>query len=160
MESNASSSRGFAALLKGFEASGSWYDKTAFEIRDAPGMGAGLFASRDLPVSFCPRPHQLLIEQADTPLFRVNKLLTDDSSTLREKLTDDEWESLAIGWARLILVMMWESSRGPDSPFHWYLCRLATACKNAHTSSQHADDVQHPDTLVTRGKRFTGWNQH
>ena len=63
-------------------------------------------------------------EQAETPLFHIPRhlILGPSSSELRSKLSEEEWEKLGAGWSPLILTMMWEESRGSESPWGYYLC--------------------------------------
>jgi SET domain-containing protein 6 len=51
-------------------------------------------------------------------------ILSAYSSDLRKKL--DTWDDLDGGWTQLILCMMWETSRGIDSPWSWYLSSMPT----------------------------------
>lgn len=122
---DSSSSRNVRELLDGFRAAGGWYDSDLFDLREVPGMGIGAVALRDIPVSSDrdglqkALVHQL---QPDTPLFHVPPtcILTAYTSTLDQVLAGKEWESLN-DWSKLILVLMWESARGEDSPWAWYL---------------------------------------
>ena len=65
----------------------------------------------------------MLRGQANTPLFHVplHHLLTPFNSDLRSLLSDTDWASLGERWARLILVMMWETDKGKASRWDAYL---------------------------------------
>ncbi|RSH80299.1 uncharacterized protein EHS24_008872 [Apiotrichum porosum] len=95
-------------LVNSFRAAGAWIDDGAMDLVPVPGMGMGAVAKRRI------EPH--------TPLFHIplNYLLSPWTSDLRNLLSPAEWESLEGGWARLILVMMWEESR-PESRWGGYL---------------------------------------
>ena len=61
--------------------------------------------------------------QENAPLFRIpnDLLLTPYSSDLSDVLSESEIDSLGTGWTRLILVMMWEESKGQSSKWSSYL---------------------------------------
>lgn len=96
-------------LLAGFKANGGWVDTELMGFKTFPGMGVGTFAIKDIP--------------AHTPLFRISthQILSPYTSTLRSLLSTNEWSSLGEGWLPLILVMMWESEKGLDSRWSYYL---------------------------------------
>ncbi|EIW73186.1 hypothetical protein M231_07434 [Tremella mesenterica] len=106
-------------FLQAFKASdqGSWYDSNLFGLTQFPNMGWGAVALIDIPV--------------DTPLFHIpsNLLLTPYTSRLASLLADEEWDKLDIGWARLILVMMYETSLGQKSKWYQYLSKLFLPCR-------------------------------
>ncbi|RSH89484.1 hypothetical protein EHS25_002033 [Saitozyma podzolica] len=99
-------------LIAEVEAHGGWVNRDAFGLSQFPGMGFGAVAKADLP--------------AQTSLFRIplTHLLTPFTSHLRRHLSETEWESLGDGWARLILVMMWETERGSESQWYRYLAAM------------------------------------
>jgi SET domain-containing protein 6 len=100
-----------AGLLDGFERAGGWINRDIFGLDAFPDMGYGALALQDIP--------------PDTPLFHVPRsmILSHLSSELRQLLTESEWQGLGSGWSPLILTMMWEISRGVQSPWHYYLGR-------------------------------------
>ena len=97
-------------LISHFVAAGGWVDTGLFGLKTFEAMGRGAVALKDIP--------------ADTPLFHVpaRLLVSPFSSDLREQLSAVEWDSLGTGWSQLILVMMWEASKGESSQWSYYLC--------------------------------------
>lgn len=65
----------------------------------------------------------MLRVQANTPLFYVplHHVLTPFNSDLHSLLSKTDWASLGERWARLILVMMWETEMGKASRWDTYL---------------------------------------
>jgi len=98
-----------AGLLDGFERAGGWVNRDIFGLDAFTDMGYGALALQDIP--------------ADTPLFHIPRsmILSHLSSELYRSLSEAERESLGTGWSPLILTMMWEISRGDQSPWHYYL---------------------------------------
>lgn len=78
------------------------------------------------PCTTRPRTLLKLTGQANTPLFHIplSHLLTPWTSELRTHLKPEEWNAIQGGWAALILVMMWEESRGDASPWAGYLANM------------------------------------
>jgi hypothetical protein len=116
----------YGDLIAEVEAHGGWVNRDAFGLSQFPGMGFGAVAKADLsvsPLALSGLPLMLPVLQAQTSLFRIplTHLLTPFTSHLRQHLSETEWESLGDGWARLILVMMWETERGPESQWYRYL---------------------------------------
>ena len=97
------------ALLNGFTSAGGWVNTDYFALKTFPSMGCGAVAIKDVP--------------AKTPLFVIpdNLILSGYSGDLHQHLSDEELETLGHGWARLILVMMWEDAKGQSSRWDWYL---------------------------------------
>ena len=100
------------ALLSGFTSSGGWINHDVFALKTFPSMGYGAVAIKDIS----PR----------IPLFVVpdRLILSGYSGDLHQLLSDEELEALGHGWARLILVMMWEEAKGQSSRWDWYLREL------------------------------------
>ena len=96
-------------LLQGFQAAGGYINTSVFGLKPFPAMGYGAVALRDIP--------------AGQALFTIpNRLILSGYATdLSEILSEEQAESLGHGWARLILVMMLEESRGESSRWAWYL---------------------------------------
>lgn len=100
------------SLVASLRASGAWVSDDAFTLSPIEGMGIGALAARDI------KPHE--------PLFHLplSYLLTPWTSSLRTKLSEEEWEQLDKGWLRLMTCMMWEESLGAASPWHGYLANM------------------------------------
>ncbi|ORX40881.1 hypothetical protein BD324DRAFT_612434 [Kockovaella imperatae] len=99
-------------LIDGFRSAGGWIDTDKMGLKPFPSMGYGAVALQDLP------------EQ--TRLFSIpdKMILSGYAGGLEEVLTAEELESLGHGWARLILVMMREESKGESSSWAWYFRNL------------------------------------
>ena len=101
--------QGAQGFLEAFKSAGGWYDASLFSLQEFFGMGWGGVALKDI--------------EPDTPLFHIpsSLLLTPYTSSLASKLSEAEWTALEVGWARLILVMMYETALGSASRWHAYL---------------------------------------
>ncbi|KAJ9126533.1 hypothetical protein QFC24_001560 [Naganishia onofrii] len=101
-------------VLAWLVSAGGWYDETALDLQDYPGMGQGAVALRDL--------------EEDTPLFSVpsSLLLSAEHSDLRTHLSSADWKDLvdAGGWTALIMCMMWEDAQGERSRWYGYMRSL------------------------------------
>ncbi|WVO13500.1 hypothetical protein L204_101121 [Cryptococcus depauperatus] len=99
-------------FLTWFQESGGWYNKDLVDLVPFPGMGYGAIAMNDIP--------------EDEPLFHIpdDLILSPFSSDLKNRLSRMEWNHLAHGWAQLILVMMWETIKGPKSRWSAYLANM------------------------------------
>ncbi|WWC66985.1 uncharacterized protein I206_100892 [Kwoniella pini CBS 10737] len=99
-------------FLEWFEKAGGWYDSKYLGLKPFSGMGYGAVALDNVP--------------EDIPLFHVpdSLILSPYTSELSKHLSQEEWERIDRGWDRLILVMMWESGRGKDSPWSSYLSNM------------------------------------
>ncbi|WVW81632.1 hypothetical protein I302_103627 [Kwoniella bestiolae CBS 10118] len=99
-------------FLGWFKKAGGWYNEKYLGLKPFDGMGYGAVALESIP--------------EDTPLFHIpdSLILSPFTSDLSQKLTPEEWERLDHGWCKLILVMMWESERGPESKWSGYLSNM------------------------------------
>lgn len=63
-----------------------------------------------------------LVTQEGDELFRIPRdlLLSTRTSNLPNLLGAEDWQPLDKEWAGLILCMMWEESKGPQSRWHAY----------------------------------------
>jgi hypothetical protein len=84
-------------------------------------------------------------------------ILSTYTSDLRSQISETEWESLGGGWARLILVMMWETEKGEHSKWGTYLSDSSSFLSHPKVIAnelmsyrEYADELRHTDVLVGR----------
>ncbi|KAK6905051.1 hypothetical protein L486_02479 [Kwoniella mangroviensis CBS 10435] len=99
-------------FLEWFQKAGGWYNDKYLGLKPFKGMGYGAVALDRIP--------------EDAPLFHIpdSLILSPFTSELSTKLSEEEWPRLDHGWCKLILVMMWESERGKESPWSGYLSNM------------------------------------
>lgn len=120
-------------LVSWFSSKHGILDTTAMGLGDITGHGRGAYALRDIPVSprFTLDTEFTLIQfyQEGHELFVIPRSLTlsTRTSTLPGLLGKQAWKEykLDVGWAGLILCMMWEESQGASSRWSGYLGELS-----------------------------------
>ncbi|KAF7322034.1 Ribosomal lysine N-methyltransferase 4 [Mycena kentingensis (nom. inval.)] len=104
------------AVLSWFTTNGGTIDDAAVGFTDFPDSGRGAVALCDIPENHV--------------LFKIPRtlLLSEDTSTLPQQIGAEEWKrrKMQVGWAGLILCMMWEAARGTESKWGPYLDSLPT----------------------------------
>ncbi|KAJ7646778.1 SET domain-containing protein [Roridomyces roridus] len=99
-----------SSLLSWFNANGGTLD-SAVGFQVLPGCGRGAVALRDIPEGHV--------------LFKIPReiLLSTETCKLPQLVGLDRWKALKmhLGWAGLILCMMWETAQGPSSKWDKYL---------------------------------------
>ncbi|EIM83024.1 SET domain-containing protein [Stereum hirsutum FP-91666 SS1] len=105
------------SLVEWFTAHGGTYDDAAMQLTDLEGHGRAAVALRDIPEG-----HTLFT-------LPRNLTLSTRTSALPGLLGLDEWKQheLHIGWAGLILCMMWEEAQGASSRWSTYLASLPSS---------------------------------
>ncbi|PSR99044.1 hypothetical protein PHLCEN_2v4201 [Hermanssonia centrifuga] len=97
-----------------FESRNGTLDSTSMTITEIPGHGRGAIALRDIPEG-----HTLFTIPRDLTL-------STRTSALPSLLGNVEWKrfGLDVGWAGLILCMLWEEAQGPLSKWSGYISVL------------------------------------
>ncbi|KAI0314231.1 SET domain-containing protein [Amylostereum chailletii] len=105
------------ALIQWFANQGGSFDTSALTFAPIDGYGRGALALRDLPEGYT--------------LFSLPRELTlsTRTSSLLGRLGTSAWKEhgLHVGWAGLILCMMWEAALGADSKWSAYLGLLPSS---------------------------------
>ncbi len=122
------------AFFDWFERRNGYIDKSAMTIGDIPGCARGAIALRDLPVSNeslarANKSSTLGDAQEGHTLFTIPRDLTlsTRTSALPSKLGMSTCKQycLHVGWAGLILCMMWEEAQGAESKWNGYMCKCS-----------------------------------
>ncbi|KAI0683143.1 SET domain-containing protein [Cytidiella melzeri] len=102
------------AFLDWFQSQNGYIDKTAMKVDEIPGFARGAIALRDLPEGHT--------------LFSIPRELTlsTRTSALPSKIGASVWKQhgLHVGWAGLILCMMWEEAQSTESRWNAYMSIL------------------------------------
>jgi SET domain-containing protein 6 len=122
-------------LVDWFTAHNGTFDRSALAFAQIDSLGRGAFALRDLQVQphlfffsrFCWKHGQLnpLQPQPGHTLFTLPRHLTlsTRTSSLPSLIGEADWKKhgLHVGWAGLILCLMWEAAQGTSSKWSTYL---------------------------------------
>ncbi|KAG8902460.1 hypothetical protein FRB99_004460 [Tulasnella sp. 403] len=126
-----------------FRANGGVVDTTALGLRIFSDTGRGAVALRDI--------------EEDETLFEIprNLVLSTRTSTLPGLLGEKDWEALGVGWAGLILCMMWEEAKGAEGKWNRYFDKVGKKdaeedyCGKVLPVIQRRPDLFPPDLLST-----------
>lgn len=98
-------------------------------------------------------------------LFSIPRELTLSTRTsqLPAKLGESAWKQfkLHVGWAGLILCMMWEEAQGVESKWHGYMCQypllLVHPLKCLNDQSDHVQPYCHPNLTLPCSGVNSSW---